>query len=214
MHGYVLSTSGRFRFYLQLIASRDNQETSLGAGVLDSRTQEPVDEFFENHLARKCLRGFNHCREIEMFDRRFDRARWHLRALVLPQMRIELIKLPHLSVGAPSQVAVAGVTQIGVCDLGEITCSVEAGGKLVGKRFVLDETACACRRDGTLVQVHGVKRPSLNAGDLGSDQRGTIVEILWTIRRPGPKLSLMPSKCFSMLGVRVGTDGLAPSGAR
>src|SRR6516165_11412471 len=169
MHRYLLATGESFRFYLQRISPRNDQKTSLGAAVLGGRAQEPVDEFFENHLARERLRGFNHCREIEMFDRRFDRARWHSRVLVLPQMRIELIKLPHLSVGAPSQVAVAGVTQIPVCDLGEITCSVEAGGKLVGERFVLDETACACRGHSKLVQVHGVKRPSLNAGDLGSD---------------------------------------------
>src|SRR6516164_3056128 len=102
MHGYALSTGGRFRFYLQLIASRDNQETSLSAGVLDSRAQEPVNEFFENHLARKCLRGFNHCREIELFDRRFDRASRTRRTLVLPQPRMELIELPHLSICSAS----------------------------------------------------------------------------------------------------------------
>jgi hypothetical protein len=34
MHGYILSSSGRFRLYLQFVASRNNQGTSLGAHVL------------------------------------------------------------------------------------------------------------------------------------------------------------------------------------
>src|SRR5215469_612072 len=109
MHNYICSTSGRLRLYLQLTTSRDNEKTSLGAGVFDGRAQEPVNEFFENHLARKRLRCFNHGREIEMFDRCFDRARWHSRALVQPQMRIELIELPHLSVGAPPEITISCV---------------------------------------------------------------------------------------------------------
>src|SRR6516162_10414789 len=109
IHGYVLSTSGRFRFYLQLIASRDNQETSFGAGLLDSRPHEPVDELFQYHFAGNGLRRLDHGREIEMFDRRFDRARWPLRALALPQPRMQLIELPHLSVGAPSEITIPRV---------------------------------------------------------------------------------------------------------
>src|ERR1700756_5042605 len=100
MHRYLLATGERCRFYLQHVSSRDDQEASLGAGVLDGRSQEPVDEFFENDLARKCLRGSNHCREIELFDRRFDRPRWCWPTAVLPQLRMELIELPHLSIGS------------------------------------------------------------------------------------------------------------------
>src|SRR6266568_1447126 len=44
MHGYTLSTDGCFRFHLQLITSRNYQETPLGACVLDSRAHEPVDQ--------------------------------------------------------------------------------------------------------------------------------------------------------------------------
>ena len=52
MHSYVLSASGRFRLYLQLIALRHNQETSRGTSVLESRAHEFVDELIQNHLAR------------------------------------------------------------------------------------------------------------------------------------------------------------------
>ena len=100
MHRYLVATGERCRFYMQHVSSRDDQEASLGAGVLDGRSQEPVDEFFENDLARKCLRGSNHCREVELLDRRFDGARWTRQTLVLPQPRMELLELPHLAVGS------------------------------------------------------------------------------------------------------------------
>ena len=75
MHGYTFSTDGCFRFHLQLITSRNYQETPLGACVLDSRAHEPVDQFFQNHLARDCLRDFNHRRQIQEFDRCHNGAR-------------------------------------------------------------------------------------------------------------------------------------------
>src|SRR5262249_24905430 len=108
----MLSTGDRLRVYLQLITPRSNQKTSFGAGVLEGCAHKSVDELFQHHLARKRLRDFDHRREIELFDWRFDRARWHLRALVPPQMRIEPIELPHLSVGTPSQVGVPCVLQV------------------------------------------------------------------------------------------------------
>src|SRR5215471_14000979 len=97
MHRYMLATGERFRFYLQRISSRNDQETSFGAGVLDGRAQEPVDEFFENHLARKCLRSFDH-------------ARWTRRTLVLPQPRMELVELPYFSIGSPSKITLPCVS--------------------------------------------------------------------------------------------------------
>ena len=103
MHGYILSSARVASAYISSSSLRGtDQETSLGAGVLDGRAHEPVDELFQNHLAGECLRDFDHGREIELFDRCFDRARWTRRALVLPQPRMELIELPHLSVGAPA----------------------------------------------------------------------------------------------------------------
>src|SRR5580698_8344505 len=51
IHGYTLSNDGCFGFYLQLIASQNYQETPLGACMLDSGADEPVDQFLQNHLA-------------------------------------------------------------------------------------------------------------------------------------------------------------------
>src|SRR5215813_13819472 len=126
---------------------------------------------------------------------------------------MKLIELPDLSIGAPSQIAPPCVSQVEMCDLVEAARRVEAGSQLVGERLVVDEAVCACRRDGALVQIHGIERASLDAGNLGADQRCTILEVLRAIRRPGPKLPLMRAKCFSMFGVRVGSYGFASCGA-
>src|SRR6516162_7000369 len=112
MHRYMLAIGESFRFYLQRFFPRNDQETSLGAGVLDGRAQEPVDQLFQNHLTGNSLRHFDYGREVELFDRRLDRARWTRRALVLPQPRMELIELPNLSVGSPSEIALPCLSQV------------------------------------------------------------------------------------------------------
>src|SRR5215510_13007800 len=119
MHRYIFSTSDRFGLYLQLLTSRDNQETSFGAGVLEGRAHEFVDELFQHHFAGECLRDFDHRCEIEMFDRRLDRARWTRRALVLPQRWMQLIELPHLSIGSPPKIALPRISQVEMRDIFE-----------------------------------------------------------------------------------------------
>src|SRR6516165_2864449 len=149
-----------------------------------------------------------------MFDRRFDHTRWCRPASVLPQLGMELIELPHLAIGSPSEIAPPCVSQVDMRDLVETTRRVKAGSQLVGERFVVDKAVSACRHDGALVQVHGLERPSLDSGNLSADQRCTILEVLRTSRRPGLKLSVVPSKCFAVLRVRVGAHGLAACGTR
>ena len=58
-----------FRLYPLLDPSRTNQQTSLGAGLLDRGAHEHVDQFFEDDLARDRLRHLDRRREIEVFDR-------------------------------------------------------------------------------------------------------------------------------------------------
>ena len=66
----------------------------------------------QHDLARHGLRHLDHGREVQVFDRRPDRAGRPGRRLFLAQVRMQLIELPHLAVGAPAQIAVAGVAQI------------------------------------------------------------------------------------------------------
>ena len=60
-----------------------NQQPALGACVLDRRAHQRVDQLLQHDLARDSLRDLDHGREIEVFDRRPDRAR-RSRAPALP----------------------------------------------------------------------------------------------------------------------------------
>src|SRR6516164_6749866 len=115
-----------------------------------------------------------------MFDRRFERAHWARRAFVRRQPRMELIELPHLSVGSPSEIAPPCVSQIEMRDLLQAARGVKAGCQLVGERLVLDKAVDACRHDGALVKIHGIERTSLETRDFSADQRCTIREVLRT----------------------------------
>src|SRR5262249_15328632 len=121
----------------------------------------------------------------QMFNRSFDRTGQARRALVLSQPRMELLELPHLSVGAPSQIAPPRVSQIVMRNLLEAARRVEAGSQLAGARLVVDKAVSACRHYGALVKVHSLKGTPLDPGKLCSDQRCTILEILRTTRRKG-----------------------------
>jgi hypothetical protein len=205
VHGDVHAMRDCLRVDLQPLALQGDQEASLGSGVLDGRAHEPVDQLFQNHFAGDGLRYLNHGREVELFDQCLDRTAWSRRALVPPQPRMKLIKLPHLSVCSPSEIAPPRIPKVQMRDLPETARSVKAGSQLVGKRLVMDEAVCASRYDGALVQVHGIQRASLDPGNFSANQRCTILEVLRTIRRPGSKLSLVPSKCLSIFRVRVGS---------
>ncbi len=55
MHGHRIAGGRGFRLYPLLGASRKNQQTSLGARLLDRGAHERVDQFFENDLPRDDL---------------------------------------------------------------------------------------------------------------------------------------------------------------
>src|SRR6202048_569161 len=83
------------------------------------------------------------------------------------QLRIEPIKLPHLAVGAPAEITVPGVPEIGVGECLEAARVVEPRGHLMGKALVLTETVVASRLNGLLVQTHCVGVSPFDPGDLG-----------------------------------------------
>src|SRR5262245_38101642 len=148
-----------------------------------------------------------------MFDRCLDRTGWTPCTFVLPQSRMELVELPHLSVGTPSQVGVSCVLQVEMRKLLETTSGVKAGRQLIGEPFNVHESVGARRADRLFVEALRIELPIFDPGNLGSDQRCMILEILRTIRRQRPKLSLVHTKCFSMHRVGVGTHRLAPCSA-
>src|SRR5262249_53450250 len=184
-NGYILPLRSCFRIYQQLISSRADQEAPVSSGVLDRHTHDPFDELFEHNLAGKCLRDLDHGSDIEPFDGHFNRAGWTRRAAVRPQPRMELIQLPHLSVGTPTQIAGSGLPQLSVCNCLQRAACVEARRKLVGYRLVGEKSVCACRHDGALVQLRGIEWSTLDARNLRADQRSTILKILRAIRGQG-----------------------------
>ena len=81
----------------------------------------------------------------------------------------------------------------------EAARGVEARGKLVGERLVVDKAVCARRADGLFVQAFGVQLPAFDAGDLRADQRGAVLEILRTVLRPDSELSVVGGQRLDML---------------
>src|SRR5258707_2321633 len=106
-------------------------------------------------------------------------------------MRMKLFELPHLAIGSPPQIAVAGVLQIHSRDLLEATRRVEARGQFIGERLIVNKAVCASRADGLFVEALGIKLPAFDPRYLGADQRGAIFEVLRAIVRPGLELFVM-----------------------
>src|ERR1043166_8444219 len=113
MHGYFILVHGCLRGSPQLLILYGNQESSLGAGLLNGRSHKPVDKLLHDDLAGECLRDLDYRREIELFDRCFDRAHW-TRCGLLPESRMKLIQLPYFAVGSPSQIAGPSLPQVSV----------------------------------------------------------------------------------------------------
>src|SRR5262249_53412533 len=104
--------------------------------------------------------------------------------LFRPQLRIELIELPHLAVSAPTEIAVPGIPQIGMRDLFEATCRVAARGEFYGERFVVNKAVSARRADSLVVETLGIELASFDASDLGAHQRRAIFEVVGAVLRP------------------------------
>src|SRR5215469_18036222 len=98
-----------FRFYSLLVPSGKHQQTSLSARVLNRCAHERVDQLFQNQLARQGLRDFDNRSEIQLLDRCSDRAYGTAKWLLLCQLRIQLVELPHLTGGFPKEIAVPSV---------------------------------------------------------------------------------------------------------
>ncbi len=89
-------------------------------------------------------------------------------------------------------------------DLREPMRGVEARGEFVGKSLVVNKAVCACRADGLLVKVLGVKYTALDTRDLCADKRSAVFEILRAIHCPDLELPVVNGQCLQMLLPLVG----------
>src|SRR3984893_17971266 len=137
--------------------------------MLDRDPQQRLDELTEDDLAGDRLRGLEHRPDIQPLDGRANGSQGRCRDWRLAEMRMKLLKLPHLPISSPTQIAVVGVLQIHASDLLESARGIEAGSEFVGERLIVNKTIGARRADGLLVEALGVKLPAVETSDLGGD---------------------------------------------
>src|SRR6516165_10555924 len=151
-NGLVAIASG-FGLDLLLSPSAKNQETSLSPGLLQGCPHERVDQFVQDNLTRGRLRNLDNRSEVKMFDRCRDRSRRTWRRQFAPQIRVQLIELPHLAIGPPTQITVPGVSQIRLSDRLKTARRVKPGREFVSERLIVDEAIFGCRADGLFVKT-------------------------------------------------------------
>src|SRR4029077_6400684 len=121
----------------------------------------------------------------------------------------QLVELPHLAMGSPTQIAIAAVPQIHTGNLLETARRIEPRGELVGDPFILDEAVLTRQADGLFVKVDCIERAAFDAGALRTDQRNAVLEILRAIRRPYLELSVVRDQSLDMLLALVCRCGVA-----
>ena len=66
--GHRIAVGCDLRLYAMVLAPRENEQASPGAGVLDGRTHERIDQLLQDDLARDRCRHLDHGLEVEVFD--------------------------------------------------------------------------------------------------------------------------------------------------
>src|SRR6266567_1419555 len=108
--------------------------------MLDGGAQQRVDQLLEDDLAGNRLRDLEDRREVEMPDGRADGASRVGSWLDRAEVRMELVELPHLAVGAPEQVPVPGLPKIEMREPLDAPRRVEARSEFARERLAVDET--------------------------------------------------------------------------
>ena len=121
----------------------------------------------------------------------------------LTQARVTFVELLHLSVGAPTVVAVPRGAQMGVASRFEAARQVVLRRQFVGESLVLDEAVLARRMDSLLVETQGIGVSLFDAGDLGQYQRVLVGEGGWIVFGPLAQLfPVLPSGVRATLAAR------------
>ena len=74
------------------------------------------------------------------------------------------------------------------------------------------EAVGARRADGQFIETLGIELATLQASDLGADQRGSVLEVLRAIIRVDLKLSVVGGQSLQMPSALVGAAGPAAGG--
>src|SRR5580658_6872913 len=92
---------------------------------------------------------------------------------------------------APTLVAAARGTKMGMASRFETLCEAALGCQLVGQGLILNKAVVTSRTDGLLVQPQGVRVPPFEAGDLSRHQRQFVAKCRRTIVGPLAQLFAM-----------------------
>src|SRR5262249_22610026 len=141
----------------------------------------------------------DHRRQVEMLDRRPDRAGRLDNRRLFPRLRIGLIKLPYLAVSTPTGIAVTSLAQICMGDDLEAACGVESSRKLVGNGLIVNDPVRPRRTDCLLVEPLGIELTAFDPCDLRADQRGAVFEILRAILCPDLEPPMVRGQSLEML---------------
>ena len=158
------------RFDPRRVAPEEDEQAALGAGLFERERHQGLDEPVEDDLTGDGLRGLDHRADVQVLDGGAEQGGGRRRGGVLAELRVGLLELPDLAQGAPAEITVPCVPQIGLGDGLEAARRVEPRGHLMGQAFVLHEAVLASRLNGLLVQSHGIDVASFEAGDLGRHQ--------------------------------------------
>ncbi len=170
-------------------SSRSRSDPLSGARVLDHDAQQRLQQARELELARDALRGGDHRQDVELLGAHGEGDGGGDR-LARGEVGVALVELLHLGVGAPAEVAGAGLAQVGVGGREQAARAVKPRGELAGDGLVLDEAALSRRGDGLLVEPHRLRFLPAEPGDLGADQGVFVEEVLGAARGPRAELPL------------------------
>src|SRR6266850_8610580 len=109
------------------------------------------------------MRHFENRCELQVLDRRPDSSARVGRWLCLAKVRIELIELPYLPIGAPERIERPPVAQVRRAGRLEPALQMKAARQFVGQCLMVDKAVGAGGTDGSLVQAHRLERSPLDA---------------------------------------------------
>src|SRR5262249_22831367 len=188
------SSSPRERIRTPRSAPACSSATTMSVSITFSRTISPETAWDARTAAGKTQRVGG---PLE----RGGRMRNHR---LLAKARLQLLELPHLAIGSPTEVAVAGVPQIGIGDLMEASCRIEACRDLPSDRLIVDKAVHLRGANRLLVQAHSVEVATFDARDLCAHQRCAVLEILRAMLCPYFELPMVSPQSLEMLRPLVG----------
>lgn len=164
MNGDCVAAGCGFSNDVQPGSPGKDQYSALSACLFERRAHERVEQFVQYHLARYRLGDGNYRCKVQAFQRQPDRCSRRRRALCTAKVWKEPVELLNLAIGAPTQVAVAGILKVDPGDLLKSPRRVEARCQFVGERLVMDEITVSRAADRLFVEVHRIGFAIFDAG--------------------------------------------------